>query len=168
MDMDYDADVSIDETALDLEWIDHPRRMMAYCAHVAAAQRELDLSKERLDVVKAELDQQIRSDPEKYGLGTRVTEGSVQSAITVQPEYQDATKSFITRKYEHGIAQGVVRAFEHRKSALENLVRLHGQNYFAGPAVPRDLSDERRLRDDARRSRDVVAQSRVRGLRRRQ
>jgi hypothetical protein len=26
---------------------------------------------------------------------------------------------------------------------LENLVQLHGQNYFAGPKVPRNLSKER-------------------------
>jgi hypothetical protein len=30
-----------------------------------------------------------------------------------------------------------------RKAALENLVQLHGQNYFAGPKVPRNLSKER-------------------------
>jgi hypothetical protein len=31
---------------------------------------------------------------------------------------------------------------DHRKSALENLVKLHGQQYFAGPMVPRDLTHE--------------------------
>ena len=29
-----------------------------------------------------------------------------------------------------------------QKTALENLVKLHGQQYFAGPSVPRDLSKE--------------------------
>ena len=30
-------------------------------------------------------------------------------------------------------------AFNHRKSTLENLVRLHGQEYFSTPNEPRDL-----------------------------
>ena len=164
--MNYNDDVSIDEQALDVEWLDQALRMGKYCSLVAEAQRELDLAKERLDVVTAELSHGIRSDPERYGL-SKVTEDSVKSTTIVQPEYQEASRDFITRKYEHAMAQGAVRAFEHRKSALENLVRLHGQSYFAGPAVPHDLSDVRQRHDSARRARDAAAQGRVRGLRRR-
>ena len=36
----------------------------------------------------------------------------------------------------------LLKAFEQRKDALENLVRLHGQQYFAGPKIPRDLPSE--------------------------
>jgi hypothetical protein len=41
------------------------------------------------------------------------------------------------------MAQAAVNAFEQRKSALENLVRLFGQSYFAGPKMPRDLHWEK-------------------------
>ena len=164
--MDYAADIEIAELALDAEWLDHSRRMFSYCSHAADTHREMDLAKERVDVVKAELDQQIRTNSKGFGLGEKVTEGAIQATILVQPEYQEATRAYIQRKYEYEVAQGAVKAFDHRKSALENLVRLHGQQYFAGPNVPHDLSEIRKQRDERRHERDSAAQRRVRVQRR--
>ena len=48
----------------------------------------------------------------------------------------------IDARYEFNTAKGAVRAVDQRKESLENLVRLHGQHYFAGPKIPRDLSSE--------------------------
>ena len=39
-------------------------------------------------------------------------------------------------------AKGAVKAIDTKKTALENLVKLHGQSYFAGPAIPRNLNKE--------------------------
>lgn len=167
--MEYEQDIEIDVEALDAEWLDHSRRMFVYCSHAAESHRDMDFSKERLDVVKAEIDQRVRANPDQYGLspGSRgITEGSIQSTVLTQPEYQEATRDYLQKKYEYEVAQGAVRAFDHRKSALENLVRLHGQSYFAGPAVPHELSDLRQQRDAQRRDRDAAVQSRVKVRRR--
>lgn len=174
--MDYEADIEIDEQALDVEWLDQSGRMFDYCRHAASTQMDMDLAKERLDVVRAELDQRVRADPEQYGLELRSTkdgkpqpptEGAILSTVMTQTEYQEATQDYLRKKFEYGVAQGAVRAFDQRKSALENLVRLHGQSYFAGPSVPHDLSEIRRQRDERRRERDADVQRRVR-LKRRQ
>ena len=68
--------------------------------------------------------------------GQTTREKSIEAAVTTAPDYQMANQEYIERKYEHDIATGVVRAFDHRKAALENLVRLHANQYFAGPSVP--------------------------------
>lgn len=148
--MSYDDDIVIDETALDVEWLEQPRMMLKYAKLVAKAQYDLDLAKEERDSVKARLDKRIREDPEGHGVvaGSRgVTEGSIAAAVQVHPEYDKVNQAYMSSVYEHNVASGVVRAFDQRKSALENLVRLHGQQYFAGPSVPRDLSEERKRRD---------------------
>jgi hypothetical protein len=41
------------------------------------------------------------------------------------------------------VASTVVRAIDQKKTALENLVKLLGASYFAGPKAPRDLTQER-------------------------
>ena len=146
--MSYEDDISIDEQALDVEWLDHPRRMMKYCEMAATTRRQMDLAKEELDAISARVGRSIRSDPEKYDL-PKVTESALQSAILLDEEYQEASRAYIDAKYENDVAFSAVRAFEHRKSALENLVRLHGQSYFAGPTVPRNLAEERKMRDVA-------------------
>jgi len=48
-----------------------------------------------------------------------------------------------------------------RKDALENLVRLHGQQYFAGPKMPRDVQWERQQKIE--RSNDIVERKLTRG-----
>ena len=45
-------------------------------------------------------------------------------------------------QYELEVMGAAVRALDQKKSALENLVRLQGQNYFAGPSVPRTIGAE--------------------------
>ena len=149
--MDYEKDIVIDENSLDLEWLEQPALMMKYSRHAAKMRREIDEVKQNLDIVKAEVDQKIRKNPGKYKI-EKVTEGAISSAILVDNDYQEAYSAYLDAKYEADIAQSAVYAFEQRKSALENLVRLHGQQYFAGPKVPRDLNwerEERRKKVDA-------------------
>ena len=138
---DYEQDTTIDPDALDTEWLEQPRLMMRYSKFLANARRELEQAKERLDIVRAELDKEIRTDPEKFGI-VKVTEGAINSTILTDTRFQNGQKELNDAQYEVNMAQGAVRAVEGKKDALENLVRLHGQQYFAGPRVPRDLSKE--------------------------
>jgi hypothetical protein len=142
----YETDIEIDESALDVEWVGHASLMLRYTRTAAESHKEMNLAKARLDYVKARLDKEIRENPDAYGLGTRITEGSISSAIRLSDDFEEANHGLIEKEFEYEVAAGVVRSFDHRKSALENLVRLHGQSYFSGPTVPRDLVDERSKR----------------------
>ncbi len=139
--LDFDADIMIDHTALDIEWIRQPDRMRKYALHAAATKRTADLAKERLDVIRAKEDASIRANPSRYGL-EKITESAIQNAILLQPIYQEASEALNESRYEHEVALAAVRAMDQRKTALENLVRLLGMSYFAGPQAPRDLSEE--------------------------
>ena len=143
--MNYEQDITIDDSALDIEWLEQPQLMIKYIRHASQTSRDLDKAKENLDIVKAEIDLKIRSNPEKYGL-EKVTEAAIQNTILTSKQYQEVNQTMLDVKYEAEMAKGAVRAMEQRKDALENLVRLHGQQYFAGPKVPRDLTWERQER----------------------
>ena len=139
--MNYEKDLKIDVESLDVEWADQPTLMFKYTKISAEARMELDEAKENLGVVKAEIDLQIREKPEKFGI-VKLTEAAVQSAIILDEDFGKANKECMKAAYELEMAQGAVRAVDQRKQALENLVRLHGLQYFAGPKIPRDLSKE--------------------------
>lgn len=139
--MDYEKDVTIDVEALDVEWVEQSRLMLQYAKHAAKMKLEVDRAKERLDIVKAELDKAIRISPEDFGI-IKLTESFVTSTIITQRGYMVANEEYLNAVYESNMAQGAVRAVEGKKTSLENLVKLHGQQYFAGPSVPRDLSKE--------------------------
>jgi len=144
--MDYEKDIKIDEDSLDLEWLDQPALFMKYARHLAQARRTQDEAKQEIDVVSADIDRQIREKPEDFDI-VKVTEGAIKSALLTEPDYQIAYKKYLDAKYEADMASNAVQAFNQRKDALENLVRLHGQQYFAGPRLPRDLSDERKKQE---------------------
>jgi hypothetical protein len=145
-DINYERDIKIDTSALDLEWEDQPVLMMKYTQHAASMRRVLDESKQALDIARAEADRTIRENPESYDI-TKVTEGSIGSAILTYKPFIEASEAFLKAKYEADMSQGAVNAFMQRKDALEQLVKLFGLQYFAGPKVPRELKAEREKRD---------------------
>jgi hypothetical protein len=139
LDLNYEQDVSIDEIALDVEWLQQPHLMYKYAKYQAETKKAMDEAKERLDFIKAKLEMDIRANPENYGL-SKVTESAIASTILLQPEYQEASKKYIEARYENDVAATAVRAIDQKKTALENLVKLLSVSYFAGPSAPRDLS----------------------------
>jgi hypothetical protein len=137
--LNYEKDLKIDDSALDLELLEQASLFMKYAKHFADTRRLVDEEKQNLDIVKADIDKKIREHPEKFKI-EKVTEGAIQSAILTEGSYNIAYKKFLDAKYESDMASNAVQAFNQRKEALENLVKLHGQSYFAGPSVPHDLS----------------------------
>jgi hypothetical protein len=145
--MNYENDMYIDEQSLDVEWLNQPSLVIQYARISAQAELDMDQAKEKLDLVKAELDNEIRTNPEKFEIA-KITEAVVTNTILTQKKYKVAMEEFLQAKFEAKVAIGASRAVDHRKSALENLVKLHGQQYFAGPMIPRDLSQERKNKEE--------------------
>lgn len=157
--MNYQKDVSIDESGLDTEWLAQPGLMMKYSRISAQLHMDMDVAKENVDLVRAELDGKIRSNPAGFGIDPdiKVTEAVISGAILQQEVYKEAMTDFYQARYEWEMAKGAVSAIEHRKAALENLVRLHGLQYFAGPSVPRDLTKEWEQREVQKNADNMVA-----------
>jgi hypothetical protein len=145
--MNYEKDIKIADDALDIEFCEQPTLFMKYSRNVAEMERLKDLAKEKLDFVKADLDRKIRMNPEKYGVD-KITDKVVENTIIVQEDYKTASTDYIQAKFEWTNAKGVADAFEQRKSCLEGLAKLLGQQYFAGPKLPRQLEDERKKKEE--------------------
>lgn len=143
--VNYARDALIDESALDVEFLEQTNLMIRYAEHASQTKREAEEAKENLELVRAGLDKDIRQNPANYGL-EKLTETVVSSTIILQPEYQEASKRLIQANYEAGMARFAAQAISDRKNCLEALVKLHGQQYFAGPKIPRDLTTEAQKR----------------------
>lgn len=136
-----DPDIfAIDQLRLDEEWIGQPKLFFAWAATLAEAKLEHAQAETALDVCKADLDYRIRQSPENYGLN-KVTEPGVKAAILGHKKYVKAADVVHQSKYRVDIVQAAVTALDHRKRALQDLVALHGQNYFAVPQAPKGTED---------------------------
>ncbi len=161
MELDYQRDLHIDESALDVEWLSQASLMMRYSKELASAERDMTRMKEKQSVVRAELDRDIRLNPDKFGIDSKVTEAVIMSTILLNQKYKDVSGDLIDAQYEFAMTKGAVQAVQQRKDALQDLVRLHGQKYFAGPNIPRDLPFEVK-QDNERKSVNKIVKIRRR------
>ena len=151
--------VSIDRDRLDEEWLTQAEQFLVQAINAAEARKSMDEAREAADVVWAEIYKQVKESPEKFGY-SKVTEELAKSIAETQPEVRAAVQLHIDRKFELGIAEAVVEAFQHRKRALENLVTLQAQGYYMSGAASREDVDAQRksVRDRTGLKRDILKQ----------
>ncbi len=154
----FEEDLRIDPLALDVEWLLQPQLFFKYSEELAKANRELDRIKLKYEVTQAKVDNEIRS---KYA-DKKPTEAAIKSEILQDEEVTKISIEFSDQKKVVDLLNAGVRAFDQRKTALENLVKLQIQNYNASPKEPRDLSVEYNKRMQQDSIRNKIAASSVR------
>lgn len=121
---------------LDLEWLDQSSIMGQACAKLSELEADEREAEGLLELRFAKLQQAVRSNPTKHGLDPKnLTETGIKSVVYALPEYRQTWQRHHNAQYATSLQKGVVKTLEQRKTALENLVKLHGQGYFALPRV---------------------------------
>lgn len=142
--MTKDAEFSIfdlDKHRLDEEWVNQPKLFFEYAHKLADARADLEQHKAMRDVVYANLDRDIRASPDKYDIA-KITETVITSTIKLQTDYMEADRDYRAANHRVDIVEAYVKALDHRKKALENLVSLEARNYFSSPKAP-EIARER-------------------------
>ena len=146
--MNYTEDMRIDETALDVECLEQTGLAMKYAKIYATAKKAVTEAEEEIKVIRSELVRNANYDPDKcLGDGVKPTGPNVEAYYRTHAEHKDAKQELIDLQYELDMAEVAKNEICFtRKAQLENLITLHGQQYFAGPKMPRDLSFEAQKR----------------------
>lgn len=169
--LNYEKDRHIDESALDVEWLNQPNLMFLYSAALAEAESELDGFQEELSLLKADIDKEIRESPKNFDIDInkiKLTETLISNTVNKQEEVQELNKKILDAKYEVKVLKGGVESMQHRKFALQGMVELFSRQYYAGPKVPRNLPEEvkSRFNEEQRDLQRHEANSRVKIRRR--
>jgi len=145
---DFKKLLTVDKDNLDLALVEQASLMYDYGLEYAEALRKRDKLKDRLDVVKAELDSEIRSNPEGFGFDKKPTESAIANAILLEKEYRAASERYLEACYEVNVILAAKNALEHKKSAVENLIKLYCSNYWAeGTSLPAE--DRQQIKKEA-------------------
>ncbi len=142
---EYSKDLHIKDYALDIECLNQPTLLLKYTNKASRAEKKVEYLKELRDLTKADIDRDVRTKPKNFGidiLKTKLTEAMILGEILMSPSYKEVNKKLIKANYKVKMLKNAVRCIDQRKDMLEALIKLHGQHYFAGPSVPRDLSYE--------------------------
>jgi hypothetical protein len=159
---DYTADMQIDETALDVEWLEQPNLAMKYGKIYAKARKELTLAEENIKVIRAELIAKANDDPDTcLGAGVKPTGPNIEAYYRNHRKHKAAKDAWVEAQYNCNMAEIAKNEIGFtRKAALEALVTLHGQQYFAGPVFPRNLTKERQEREENKKQSNSSVKSR--------
>lgn len=143
---------SIDIHRLEEEWPLQTKMFRHYADKVAearyghdTAKTDKDLAEAEFEKVQAKLDQLIRSEPTEYELTGKPTEKAIRNVVILQKKYQiaqlqvfEAQRKINEAKHTLDVAEVAVKTLDHRKAALEDLVRLRLASYFSDPRAPSD------------------------------
>lgn len=142
--MGYKEDLRIDKYDLDEECVDHSSRYEKWGNAHAEADLRREKAERRIKVIEAEVDEEIRENPKKYGWeeDRPPTEPFIKAAIMRHPRVKAAYNIFYRAKGRAAKLKVAVRAFEHRKRNLSDLCGLHNKQYYSRPYVPPKYSRE--------------------------
>lgn len=125
----------IDLGRLEEAWIQHVTDYHACAVELEEARSDHERAKADLELVVAELNIEVRRNPDSFGV-EKVTEKVVESLVIRDSRYKKAQESLFTARDKVGIHQVAVNTLEHKKKALENVVQLWLGNYFSKPKEP--------------------------------
>lgn len=135
---ELDADREIDVSALDVEAATQADKFFKWSERAIEAKlraKDLELAASTLE---SQLQIVCRDHPDKFGLSS-VTEAAVKAAVKCSPQYLEAVRAYMAAEKEAALLDAARAAMDMKKRMIQELVTLHGQQYFAGPSVPRNL-----------------------------
>lgn len=136
--MSYEEDLKINLNDLAENWDKQPQLYMKWAEKYAQAYFERDKKKEKLEIVKAQIDMDIRTNLDNYGFDKKPTEAAISAKILMQPEYQAASTSVIEANRDMNIYNAAKTAMDHKKKALEMLSYLSTSGLYAEPSDSQD------------------------------
>ncbi|MHA1828600.1 MAG: hypothetical protein ACTSX6_08130 [Candidatus Heimdallarchaeaceae archaeon] len=123
----FKEDIEIDEFNLDREWLRQAELYMEYAELAAKAQQKFRQIDEKLKVIRSELIQEAQ---EKL---PKPIESNKEAYYRTHQRHKEAKEEYINAEYEADMYKNCLFALNHKKSALEYLVKLHCNNYNSSP-----------------------------------
>lgn len=127
--------VEVDINRLDAEWVGQPGLVARHGFALAEAKAEQAEAKAQLELIEAQTDNEVRSHPDAYGI-EKVTEKVIETHVKTAQAVITARQRLQAASLTVDQLGVVMNALEHRKRSLENLVELHGREYFSAPRQP--------------------------------
>lgn len=137
-------DLKIDKFDLDTEAEMHAASYDYWSQRLADARSEKDDADDRVTLIMSEVELEIRKNPPQ---DLKVTEQVIKSLVLADKRVQEYKKELREIKEDVYHLDAAVKAMEHRKGKISDLVDLYVSGYFSKPegrrrGVNRQVGDE--------------------------
>jgi hypothetical protein len=152
-DFDFDNEVAIDLDNLHEEWRTHAGIRHKYAKEVAYLDKVVKQQRKLIEVKKAKLKEaisksilQIKEDNPKFTVQqVDATVAGYDEIRIPENELSDVQNELIALEYNFNMARNALQAFDDRKTALENEVKLWNSNYFSSPTEERTIESNKSI-----------------------
>lgn len=147
-DSNFRDEVALNKDFLDDNAIEQPALYAKWSEAHAQAVLERDKAKDRFAITKAEVDEEIRKNPSKFGWESdkSPTVGFIEAQIILHKKYKAVQEELATAEHNVNIMSAAKNSFEQRGRMLAVLAELFKSNYFAtntrADSLKRDVSDQ--------------------------
>ena len=130
--MSFKDDIIINIHTLDKNSIDQVDLYEEWSTKWADAEKEKDEAKENLSVIKAEADEEVRKNPDKFGWGSdrNPTEPWVANKIVSHEKVREASTILINAQHNANVMKIAKETLDHRSRSLDRLTDLYKGQYF--------------------------------------
>lgn len=144
----YENWQAADKTKLDTQWEEQSNLYRYWAKKMYSAQKEVDDQKKELERLSARLDREAR----KKRAGDKFTEAVIKTDVLLNKEYIEAEDLLSDLQEKVSEIKVELEAIHIRKAALENLVKLYGQEYFSIPII----SDSEKERFSEEKTKETI------------
>lgn len=130
---DFENELAIDLDNLHEEWRTHASTRYKYAGEVSYLDRVLKKVGEEMAAIKARLIQECKAE------NAKATVQQIDAYCIQSPDHIIAREKQMGTEYELNMAKNALKAFDDRKTALENEVKLWTANYFSSPTEERQI-----------------------------
>lgn len=140
MDNKIEQDLKINKFKLEDACEEQPSLYMYYAEEYAKKKAEKDNYDDKLDFISSKVEMEIRENPPD---GLKVTESTIKSLLSTDKRIIEIKEKLRAVKEDLYHLDAVVKALEHRKSELNNLVSLYIAGYYSMPSGKRQTPNDK-------------------------
>lgn len=144
-DFDIETDLKINKYKLDEECLTHASTYNRYAEMALKTKTELTKAKDKLSLITAQRNIAIREEIAKSG--SKVTEKMIESYLESDKEVLNAKKEVREIEEVNATFNAMLDSFDHRKSELDNLVKLYCAGYYSVVGNKKETSTETTEKD---------------------
>lgn len=141
----YTVDTQVNKFKLDDACEEQATICMYWNEKADLAKVTIDKRNNKLTIIKAEVDMEIRKKAlDKKGNlpnGVKATADAIKNSIETDPRVKEQNKKIIEAYSNQATYRAAAKAMDHKKSEIDNLVKLWQSGYFSDPNRKRKVDD---------------------------
>jgi hypothetical protein len=140
MERSYENEVAVNKDELEIDLEKLSSQYLYWSRFDVEAKEEKEKAEQRLEVIKAQVDSDVRTNPAKFGMD-KATETAIRNVVVLSAVVQAAESEVIKATKNARLLTSAISSFDKKASALGHLVDLWKNGYYSSKGVSKEMRE---------------------------